>query len=90
MNVHIGAYLNFEGLRAELTPLLDDIADAMVKHGFGNIEETDNLISVVIVGDSGVADYPSADEFARMLLKDAYTVIIPIKEDDNGDTSSGS
>ena len=83
MNVQIAAYINFEGMREELTPLLDDIANALVKHGFGNDEETDNLCSVLIVGESGVLEYPSADEFAKMIVQKAFTVIIPIKEDEN-------
>lgn len=83
MNLRIATYLAFEGLVSELTPLLDDIADAIVKRGFANVEDADSLVSLVVVGESGLSEYASADEFARMVVKDAHTVLIPIKEETN-------
>lgn len=84
MNVKIASYITFEGAREELTPLLDDIADALVKHGFGNNEADDpDLHSMITVGESGLSKCASADEFARMIVydPDTFTVIIPTKEE---------
>lgn len=82
MNVKIASYIMFEGHVEELHPLLDDIADALVKHGFGNDEEDDSIIkSLVVLSESDIGNKMTADEFAKMTVQSAYTVLIPVKEE---------
>jgi hypothetical protein len=83
LNIQITAYVAFSGPARELEPLLLDIADAVINNGYSVVQANDALVSLIVAKESDIKNFDNPDDFAKFVVKDALSVIIPIKEEDD-------
>jgi len=78
LNVQANIYFTFSGQAQELEPFLSDLVKVVVEHGFGVTE--DNLNSLIVFKESERGHWENPGDFAKSLVQNAISVIIPIKE----------
>lgn len=84
MNIGIHTYISFSGPANELEPLVRDIAEAVIRHGYG--VNSDHLTSLIVLKESEIGSFVNAQDFAKSVVRDSFGVIIPEGgTDDSGD-----
>lgn len=91
MNVHIGLFLAHDGSVQALEPLLRDIGESLIKHGYGSAKEDDAIAkSVLVVEESNLRLYDNPALFIDSVIKDAFFIVVPVEEQEEmNDASSG-
>ena len=82
MNIELRVFVRFSGPARELEPLVQDISDAVVKNGYG-VKDDDNLVSLVVLKQSEIDHYENPSDFAKYVIEDAISVVIPTEGENN-------
>jgi hypothetical protein len=86
MNVVLATYLRFSGQTTELEGLLNDIAEVVVKHGYGCVDDT--IVSLITLKESDIASFDHPGDYAKFVVNKAIAVVIPTQEEAD-ESSSG-
>ena len=83
MNLEVRVFFNYAGPAPELEPLLSDLTDVMLAHGYGTEWETDALNSLIVLRESDVTNYDHPEDFVKSVMKNTLSIIVPTKEEAN-------
>ena len=79
MNIQADIYFNFSGNAQELEPFLFDLTKVIVEHGYG--VKDDIINSMIVLHESDRAHFERAEDFAKSIMQNAISVIIPNEEE---------
>lgn len=85
MNIEIKTLVTFSGPAPELEPLVRGIVNAVIEHGYANQESSEDLVSLVILKNSGRGNFINAEDFVVSVAQDAITVVMPMEVDDEAE-----
>jgi hypothetical protein len=89
MNIEISAYVNYSGELDGIEKVARDIAGVLIKHGYVVNVSDDNspVTSLVVLRETDLVKYTNPDDFLRVAIDNAVSIIVPTTEEEFNERS---